>query len=265
MFTEIERPFTITALGTGNAFTIKNRQSNFAITCAGKTLLVDCGSDIRHSITPDKVDAVYISHLHGDHYHGLEYLGFSTYYNPNLKRPKLYVPGSKYGSYYLGMVSDLWEHGLKASMGEQGTKTIDDYFEVIPISSRFEWNHIQFKVVERPHTDTEVSYGLWLNDQEIYFTSDVKFEYSKNIDMYYKSAKIIFHDVETSPFESSVHPHYTKLETLPQDIRSKIKLYHYHDNVLDEPEKWESWATKYGFDIVKPNQSFMFHVKHYDI
>jgi len=75
-------------LGTGSAFTIKNWQSNVLVEVEDGTvvrrLLIDAGGDIRHSLAEQKlnymdVDAVFISHLHGDHAQGLEYLGFCNF------------------------------------------------------------------------------------------------------------------------------------------------------------------------------------------
>ena len=58
-------------------------------------MLIDCGSDIKHSLfeqglSHTDIDAVYISHLHADHVGGLEWLGFSKLFNDK-KKPKLYI------------------------------------------------------------------------------------------------------------------------------------------------------------------------------
>ena len=48
----------------------------------GSKLLIDCGTDARHSLhelglSYKDIEHVYISHLHADHAGGLEWLGFS--------------------------------------------------------------------------------------------------------------------------------------------------------------------------------------------
>ncbi len=67
----------LTFLGSGSAFTMNNRQSNMILEDDGKILLIDCGTDIRHSLHQQDlsykdIDAVYISHLHADHIGGME-------------------------------------------------------------------------------------------------------------------------------------------------------------------------------------------------
>ena len=72
--------FLGSASGLGRDAT--NFQSNMLLlTDSGKILLIDCGTDIRFSLSqanylPQDVDAVYISHLHADHIGGIEWFAF---------------------------------------------------------------------------------------------------------------------------------------------------------------------------------------------
>ena len=57
-----------------------------AIAHNNKYLLIDCGSDARHSLAAagysfNEIDNIFISHLHADHIGGLEWLGFSRLYD----------------------------------------------------------------------------------------------------------------------------------------------------------------------------------------
>ena len=87
------------ALGSGNAFTKKNWQSNFLIRQNNKWLMIDCGSfaplalDEEMGLNEADIDAVYVSHIHADHVGGLEALAFCTYFNPNAPRPKMFIQG----------------------------------------------------------------------------------------------------------------------------------------------------------------------------
>ena len=83
----------LTFAGTGSAFCMAadNFQSNMVLetTPSGEDrpqrLLIDCGSDARHSLRnlgfmPNDFDGVYISHLHSDHIGGLEWMALANYF-----------------------------------------------------------------------------------------------------------------------------------------------------------------------------------------
>lgn len=232
-------------LGTGDAFCLSgNYQSNFLITCPeGKRLLLDCGSDARRSLfdldyTAKDIDAVYISHLHSDHIGGLEWLAFSTYFNPSLSRPELYLHES--------LRSPLWEHSLQGGMRSVFEKSVslDDYFSVTSLSTKetWHWQGLEIKLVFSYHVqDNGVEcpcYGLMIQspDTLVYFTADLRFcpEYC---DPFYQQADLIFHDAETMAVKSGVHTHYSELKTLPASYRKKMMLYHYNDiNVINTEE-----------------------------
>jgi len=88
-----ERGMKLTFAGTGSAFCMAadNFQSNMVLetTPLGDEqphrLLIDCGSDARHSLRnlghmPNDFDAVYISHLHSDHIGGIEWFALANYF-----------------------------------------------------------------------------------------------------------------------------------------------------------------------------------------
>jgi ribonuclease BN (tRNA processing enzyme) len=61
-------------------------------------LLMDAGTHIQESLSsvnlePKDLDAIFISHLHGDHCHGLEFIGFKNYFTPPFGsiKPKLLI------------------------------------------------------------------------------------------------------------------------------------------------------------------------------
>jgi ribonuclease BN (tRNA processing enzyme) len=70
----------LTFLGSGDAFGSGGRlQTCMLIETAGRRLLLDCGATSlvalrRQGVDPATVDAVLVSHLHGDHFGGLPFL-----------------------------------------------------------------------------------------------------------------------------------------------------------------------------------------------
>ena len=244
----------IIAAGTGSAFCMNNYHTNFVICHKGKRLLVDCGTDIRFALRDinipiTDIDAAYISHAHADHAGGLEALGFITYFTPGKDRPKLYGQGQ--------LLTDLWVHTLKGGMeGLEGKAVgMDDFFEVCPVqlNSDFVWQGICFEIVQTVHISAKYkilnTFGLMFNDpktnKRIYITTDTQFSPEPHMMACYKEADVIIHDCETAPYNSGVHAAYVKLRTLPDDIKKKMYLCHYQDNILDEKGRiTKEWKDK---------------------
>lgn len=232
-------------LGSGSAFTLgaDNFQSNMLlISDRGTKLLVDCGSDIRFSLhaagySHTDVTDIYISHLHADHAGGLEYIGFSTKFDPRCNKPHLYLSKE--------MADDLWNRTLSGGMRsiEGDIADLETYFEVHKVNRHgyFTWEGVQFNLVKVVHVNNGYfimpSYGLFFeyNGVKIFLTTDTKV--CREIEEYFERADIIFQDCETSRFPSRIHAGYEELLTLPKYIRNKMWLYHYQPGHLPEAKK----------------------------
>jgi len=206
----------------------------------GKRLLIDCGGDIRFSLaeqrlSADDIDAIYISHLHGDHVGGMEWLGFSTHFGPSGTRPTLFGNNE--------VLAEMWEHSLQGGMRSmQGAAaTLATYFDVRPVvgPGKFTWEGSDFQLVQVHHVDDGErlmpAYGLsfCLKGRKVLLTTDTQFT-PDHLTAHFNAADIIFHDCETSAFQTPVHAHYNELKTLPGDIRSKTWLYHYQPGPLPD-------------------------------
>ncbi|MCC5669304.1 MBL fold metallo-hydrolase [Nostoc sp. CHAB 5784] len=247
-------------LGSGSAFTVgaDNFQSNILLTDQEKKLLIDCGSDIRfslHAVELSYLDItdIYISHLHSDHIGGLEYIGFSTKFDPRCQKPNLYLSKD--------LAGEIWERSLSGGMRSvQGDVTdLNSFFNVniIPRHENFTWGGIKFHTVRVIHVDNGYflmpSYGLFfeINGTKVFLTTDTQLALEENGE-FYEQADIIFHDCETAKFPSTVHAHYEQLVTLPDKIKNKIWLYGYQPGTLPD-------ARKDGFHgFVKRGQTFDF-------
>ena len=255
----------VIALGTGSAFTMKGRQTNFVINRNEKNLLIDCGGDIRfslqdHGLGFKDIDGIYISHAHNDHVGGLEFLGFATYFtrqamiNSGAPNP---IPLNKMFC-ERELMRDLWDHTLRGGMeGLEGIDArLDTYFDLNPIekNSSFEWEGITFDLVQSLHVSAKYSivnsFGLMFTDPDngkrVYITTDVQFAPESSLKAFYKESNVIIHDCETM-YKSGVHAHYDDLITLPEETKKKVRLIHYQDNVLDEWEEWFEKVKKEGF------------------
>lgn len=200
---------------------------------SGKRLLIDCGTDIRHSLghaglTYLDIDGVYISHFHADHAGGLEWLAFASKFDPKAKKPKLYIHPT--------MIDILWTHGLSAGLQSlyEEKATIHTYFnpQTLVNENSFSWENIEFQLVRTIHVynDKQLvpSYGLFFTDGQsnVFITTDTQFKPQEYMEFYHK-ADVIFHDCEISEQLNPVHSNYIDLITLDSSIKSKMWLYHY--------------------------------------
>jgi len=90
----------LTVIGCGDAFGAGSRlQTSFCVRSGPSTFLIDCGATSligmrRLGISPNDIDTVFVSHLHGDHFGGLPWLLIDAKYVSNRTRP-LVVTGPK--------------------------------------------------------------------------------------------------------------------------------------------------------------------------
>lgn len=251
----------MTFLGAGSAFTVgpENYHSNILFELENDTLLLDAGSDVRHSLREKNrtyldIKNVYISHLHGDHTGGLEWLALTTHFDPNyVDKPNLYAKEK--------IINELWNKSLSGGLSTLPDvhASIESFFNTKPIKENegFIWHSIQFNLVKTIHyySDHELmpSYGLIFtyNKTRVLFTSDTQNTPDRLLP-FYEEADIIFHDCETSKIKSTVHSHYSELVLLPEHLKKKIWLYHYNPGTLPD-------AKKDGFlGFVVKGQSFLF-------
>src|SRR3989338_8997418 len=81
----------VTYLGVGEAFDTELANTSLLVETAGSTILLDCGYSVpqqfwRRVQDPEKLDAVYLSHQHADHYLGIPAL-LVRFFEDGRKKP----------------------------------------------------------------------------------------------------------------------------------------------------------------------------------
>src|SRR6201991_2539606 len=90
--------FEVTILGSSSATPIYNRNpTSQALNVNERLYLIDCGEGtqqqmLRFDVKASRIDYIFISHLHGDHYLGLVGLLSSMHLNGRSKTLKLFGP-----------------------------------------------------------------------------------------------------------------------------------------------------------------------------
>jgi ribonuclease BN (tRNA processing enzyme) len=93
----------LTIVGSGDAFGSGGRFNTcFLLETAKGTLLVDCGASSlvalkAHGLDPNRIDAIVLSHLHGDHFGALPFLLLDAQFLARRERPLLIAgpPGTR--------------------------------------------------------------------------------------------------------------------------------------------------------------------------
>ena len=93
----------LTIVGSGDAFGSGGRGNTCSwLETAKSTLLVDCGASAlpalkARALEPNRIDAIILSHLHGDHFGGLPFLLLDAQFLSRRERPLLIVgpPGTR--------------------------------------------------------------------------------------------------------------------------------------------------------------------------
>jgi ribonuclease BN (tRNA processing enzyme) len=250
----------LTFLGTGSAFSKKFGNNSAVVSVGDKNLLIDCGrttpDDLAKSeFTWSDIDAIFITHLHGDHVYGLEEAGFFGRYVLK-KKPHIIFPHKK-------VKIDLWERVLKGTMMQGDlarNMTFDDYFTYEIVDDRaqyFDFNGVMFSVFTTQHVPNKKSYGLVIGEYNyIVYTSDTLFDEITIKAFADDGAKAIFHDCQIPNYEGKVHCSLDELASLPESIREKIIIMHYGDDLY-----WHYTIVKdLKLGIANPSTPYQFEV-----
>jgi ribonuclease BN (tRNA processing enzyme) len=164
----------VTFLGSGDAFNARARcHAGYLITTRANTVLVDCGPTTllalkREGLTPDGIDAIALSHMHGDHFGGVPFLFLHYVFDTPRQRPLTIVgppgTGARVRDLFRTMYRDLSAKPLPFSLT----------FVELCDGQRHAVGEIDLLAFAVPHQENDLSLGFRLTagDRTILYSGD---------------------------------------------------------------------------------------------
>lgn len=261
-------PFSIQFVGSGNAWSKPpaNYNTNALVRSNGHAWLIDCGllcplalKDF--GIPQETIEGVFVSHLHGDHVHGLEELLFRRFFLEK-KTHNLWLPEPFFSDEDRYDGCHIWNNCLKAAMetfvnGREKPLELTDYAHIhkVATGNAFDIFDLPCEIFEVEHTANKPSFGIIL-DNRVAFTSDTQFSRTRITQLLDRGIQTIFHEVSFyPPFAGNIHTAFEELASLPRDVAEHIVLMHYADSTNENDFER---ARSHGFRIARPGGIFRF-------
>ncbi|RVU43148.1 ribonuclease Z [Lujinxingia sediminis] len=233
--------FELCINGVGDAFSTRHFGTNFLLRRDDFVLAVDCPDLYRRALAEnrfappkgadgeyldvDGISAMILTHLHGDHVNGLEMVAA---YRRFVRGGVLPLHASE------AVLKDLWERRLAVSLGvmwdgsayvNYGPETYFDLCELVAeapsavgpfdVETRLTIHHL-------PTTALRISDG----DVTLGYSCDTAFD--EGLIDWLKDCDVILHETSLGPAHTPLY----KLMELPAEVREKMLVVHYPDDLL---------------------------------
>lgn len=229
--------FEVLMSGVGDAFSLIHWGTHFLVRKNGFVLAVDCPDSFRRALRANgfvndagdpldvgDIDAMILTHLHGDHVNGLEMAAcYQRFYGDHLL--KLYT--------HQEVAEQLWPRRIEASLGVLWDgevfhkQQLADFLEIEVVPWGEPVTIGPFTVETRPTKHHLTAMAMRISDGEATLGYSCDTAYDEGLIAWLEPCELIIH-------ESSLGPAHTPLErlvALPEAIREKLLVAHYPDGL----------------------------------
>lgn len=221
----------ILPLGVGDAFTARYYSTCVAVQAEGRWLLIDCPHPIRKMMAESPVtidvadiDAVALTHLHGDHVSGLE--GFAFFKHFVLRqRCRLLAHPEVAGPLWDRHLAVAMEHLIDAEGAPKPALRFEDYFEHTPLSEQVAVQVGPFRIECRRTIHHVPTYAMRIHAGGVILGHSADTAFDPTLIDWLAEADLIIHETNYG-----AHTPYASLAALPERLRHKMRLIHYPDD-----------------------------------
>jgi ribonuclease BN (tRNA processing enzyme) len=228
--------FDLVPLGVGDAFSARFYSSCLLLEAEGCRLLIDCPHPIRKmlreaasalgtSFDSADVQAVLLTHLHADHASGLEGYGYFSHFVLR-RRARIYAHPSVSARLWDGHLAAGMECLLAPEHSESAPRRFEDYFELSPLSFETATRIGPFSVECRAtlHHIPTTAFRIRAGGRSLGYSADTAFDPS--LIEWLSAADLVIHETNYG-----IHTPYAKLAALPAELRARMRLIHYPDEL----------------------------------
>jgi phosphoribosyl 1,2-cyclic phosphodiesterase len=211
-------------LGVGNAQAVELGSASAVIERDAQPLLmIDCGQEALTTYRDHyqrMPEAVFITHVHMDHVAGLERLFYHTYFSEQRGKVRLYVPVTVL-PYLQQRIAEY------PQIIAEGGANWWDAFQLIPVTTSFWHEKVQFEVFPVRHHKPHTAFALRLKGSAVW-TGDTR-PIPEMLAEYADANEVIAHDcaLHGNPSHSGLSD--LQREYSPE-LLARCVLYHYANN-----------------------------------